>query len=181
MILRVSSPTDPWKGHLVFGSGTIGGRRSWSIAVRRKASLISPLAAIDFRFRVSLLGRGLEDALATASLGGSSRVAVRIGYHEPLAHRLNAAADIALTPSRFEPCGLSAMYAMRYGAPPVTGSVDPATVPRHLAGLPISAWSSASARRSRSTRVASVCFQAIFSRPRVISACPLSGSASVAF
>ena len=88
------------------------------------ASLISPLAAIDFRFRVSLLGRGLEDALATASLGGSSRVAVRIGYHEPLAHRLNAAADIALTPSRFEPCGLSAMYAMRYGAPPVRGSVD---------------------------------------------------------
>ena len=61
--------------------------------------------------------------LPAASLGGSSRVAVRIGYHEPLAHRLNAAADIALTPSRFEPCGLSAMYAMRYGAPPVTGSV----------------------------------------------------------
>ena len=91
--------------------------------MRRKASLVSPLAAVDFRFRVSLLARDLEDALATASLGGSARVAVRIGYPEPLAHRLNAAADIALTPSRFEPYRLSAMYAMRYGAPPVTGSV----------------------------------------------------------
>ena len=106
----------------MFGSGTpwVSLRSVVNWPVRRKASLISPLAAIDFRFHVSLLARGLEDVLASASLGGSSRVAVRIGYHEPLAHRLNAAADIALTPSRFEP--LSAMYAMRCGAP-VTGSV----------------------------------------------------------
>ena len=107
----------------MFGSGSpwVSLRSVVNWPVRRKASLISPLAAIDFRFHVSLLARGLEDVLASASLGGSSRVAVRIGYHESLAHRLNAAADIALTSSRFEP--LSAMYAMRCGAPPVTGSV----------------------------------------------------------
>jgi starch synthase len=67
--------------------------------------------------------KGLEDAFAAASLGQSPRMAVRIGYQEPFAHRLNAAADISLTPSRFEPCGLTTMYAMRYGTLPVTRSV----------------------------------------------------------
>ncbi|MBV9522466.1 MAG: glycogen synthase GlgA, partial [Alphaproteobacteria bacterium] len=51
------------------------------------------------------------------------QVVTRIGYAEPLAHRMHAGADIALTPSRFEPCGLTTMYAMRYGAVPVTRSV----------------------------------------------------------
>ena len=69
----------------------------------------------------------LEEAFLTASRNGSSRLAVSIGYQEPLAHRLNAAADISLTPSRFEPCGLTTMYAMRYGAPPVTRLVGGVT------------------------------------------------------
>ena len=47
----------------------------------------------------------------------------RIGYQEALAHQVLAAADIALTPARFEPCGLTAMYAMLYGAPPVARPV----------------------------------------------------------
>lgn len=51
------------------------------------------------------------------------QMAARIGYTESLAHRLNAAADISLTPSRFEPCGLTTMYAMRYGAMPLTRPV----------------------------------------------------------
>lgn len=83
-------------------------------------------ALLDQRIQLVLHGDGdqdLENAFETAALGGSSRLAVRIGYQEPLAHRLHAAADISLTPSRFEPCGLTAMYAMRYGAPPVTRSV----------------------------------------------------------
>ncbi len=48
-----------------------------------------------------------------------SRVSVTIGYDEPLAHRIEAGADIFLMPSRFEPCGLNQMYSMRYGTPPV--------------------------------------------------------------
>ena len=47
------------------------------------------------------------------------QVAVRIGYDERCAHRLLAGADILLHPSRFEPCGLLPVYAMRYGTVPV--------------------------------------------------------------
>lgn len=47
------------------------------------------------------------------------RVFVFIGYDEPLAHLLEAGADIFLMPSRFEPCGLNQMYSLRYGTPPI--------------------------------------------------------------
>lgn len=67
--------------------------------------------------------RHLESALSQVVKGQERQIAVRIGYEEPLARRLNAAADISLTPSRFEPCGLTTMYAMRYGALPVTRAV----------------------------------------------------------
>jgi starch synthase len=46
-------------------------------------------------------------------------VAIEIGYHERLPHRLLAGADILLHPSRFEPCGLVPIYAMRYGTIPL--------------------------------------------------------------
>lgn len=67
--------------------------------------------------------RGFEDAFAALGRRYPGQVAVRLGYVEALAHRLHAAADISLTPSRFEPCGLTTMYAMRYGALPVTRAV----------------------------------------------------------
>jgi starch synthase len=47
------------------------------------------------------------------------RVAVRIGYREDLGHRLLSGADLLLHPSRFEPCGLVPIYAMRYGTIPL--------------------------------------------------------------
>jgi starch synthase len=50
------------------------------------------------------------------------RVAVQIGYEEGQAHRLMAGADILLHPSRFEPCGLVPIYALRYGTIPVVRS-----------------------------------------------------------
>jgi starch synthase len=49
---------------------------------------------------------------------GDEAVAI-IGYEEALAHRLLAGADILLAPARFEPCGLTQMYAMYYGTVPV--------------------------------------------------------------
>lgn len=51
------------------------------------------------------------------------KVAVRIGYDEALSHQLFAGADAVLVPSRFEPCGLTQMYGLRYGTVPVVASV----------------------------------------------------------
>jgi starch synthase len=67
--------------------------------------------------------RDLEEGFAVAAERYPGRVKVDVGYRESLAHRMNAGADLSLTPSRFEPCGLTTMYAMRYGALPVTRAV----------------------------------------------------------
>ncbi len=48
---------------------------------------------------------------------------VIVGYTEELAHRIQAGCDIFLMPSRYEPCGLTQMYALRYGTPPVATAV----------------------------------------------------------
>jgi starch synthase len=72
--------------------------------------------------RLVLLGSGdraLETAFRRAAADHPDRIGVRIGYDEDLAHRIYAGADAILVPSRFEPCGLTQMYAMRYGALPV--------------------------------------------------------------
>ena len=63
--------------------------------------------------------RELETALAAVAKANAQRIAVRFGYDEPLAHLIEAAADLFLMPSRFEPCGLNQMYSQRYGTPPV--------------------------------------------------------------
>ncbi|MFN2348948.1 MAG: glycogen synthase GlgA [Thioalkalivibrio sp.] len=66
------------------------------------------------------------------------QMGVHIGYSEPLAHRLEAGADIFVMPSRFEPCGLNQMYSLRYGTVPVvrrTGGLADTVVdadPAHL-------------------------------------------------
>ncbi|WP_027185182.1 glycogen synthase GlgA [Desulfovibrio inopinatus] len=51
------------------------------------------------------------------------RLAVRVGYTEDLAHRIQAASDIFLMPSRYEPCGLTQMYSLKFGTPPVATAV----------------------------------------------------------
>ena len=61
----------------------------------------------------------LEAAFEQAKEKYSGRVAVTVGYDEPLAHKLQAASDILLAPARFEPCGLTQLYALRYGTLPV--------------------------------------------------------------
>jgi starch synthase len=73
-----------------------------------------------------LLGSGdqnLLDLYRGAQGRWPGRFALVEGYNEPLAHRIYAGTDVFLMPSRFEPCGLSQMYAMRYGSVPVTTSM----------------------------------------------------------
>jgi len=63
-------------------------------------------------------------ALAQKNRG---RVAVRIDFDEVLSHRIMAGADMLLVPSRYEPCGLTQLYALRYGTVPIvraTGGLD---------------------------------------------------------
>jgi starch synthase len=62
---------------------------------------------------------GLTDAFGALAGANPRRAAFRSGFDEALAHRIYGAADIFVMPSRFEPCGLSQMIAMRYGALPV--------------------------------------------------------------
>ncbi len=72
--------------------------------------------------QLALLGSGdplLEQGFRRAADHHRNRVALRVGYDEALAHRLIAGADALLVPSRFEPCGLTQLYALKYGTLPI--------------------------------------------------------------
>ena len=69
-----------------------------------------------------VLGSGDETYLRalTAAAERCTRIKVCTGsYNDPLAHRIYAGSDIFLMPSRYEPCGLSQLIALRYGSAPV--------------------------------------------------------------
>lgn len=95
--------------------------------------------------QLALLGSG-DPALEAKLLDmatGNPNVGVRIGYDEALAHRLIAGGDAILVPSRFEPCGLTQLYGLRYGTVPfvtLTGGLadtvinaSPAALARNVA------------------------------------------------
>jgi starch synthase len=78
------------------------------------------------RLQFAILGQGerdLERALLDLAAAWPGRLGVQIGYDEARAHMLHAGADILLHGSRFEPCGLTQLYAMRYGTIPVASRV----------------------------------------------------------
>lgn len=77
-------------------------------------------ALLDRGGQLALLGSGdpwLEDAFRARA--GDPNVAVKIGYDEAFSHRLIAGGDAILVPSRFEPCGLTQLYGLRYGTIPL--------------------------------------------------------------
>ncbi len=74
------------------------------------------------KFQLAVLGTGeaeYERFFTDIARWYNGRVAVRIGYDNGLAHRIYAGSDLFLMPSRFEPCGISQLIAMRYGTLPV--------------------------------------------------------------
>jgi starch synthase len=85
---------------------------------------------LDLDTQVVILGSGdpaAEGYLHVRSHYGADRFRAWVGFHEGLAHRIEAGADLFLMPSRFEPCGLNQMYSQRYGTLPIvraTGGLD---------------------------------------------------------
>ncbi len=76
--------------------------------------------------QVAVQGTGepaLEAAFVMAQQAHPGRVQVHRGYDEARAHRLVAGADAIAVPSRFEPCGLTQLYGLRYGTLPVVRRV----------------------------------------------------------
>jgi starch synthase len=73
-----------------------------------------------------LLGNGdadLQSGYSAAAQSNPGQIGVLIGYDESLAHLIQAGADALVVPSRFEPCGLTQLCALRYGAVPIVSRV----------------------------------------------------------
>lgn len=88
------------------------------------ADLVPELFGLDVR--LVILGAGdaaLEDRFRWLGRVFRDHCAVTIGFDVAHAHRIYAGADVFLMPSRFEPCGISQLYAMRYGAVPIVHAV----------------------------------------------------------
>jgi starch synthase len=108
-------------GALLFG---VVSRLSWQKGMDLVLYALPRLLAGDAQ--LVMLGSGdpgLEGAFADAAKRNPGRVAAHIGYAEDLAHLIQAGADAILVPSRFEPCGLTQLCALRYGALPVVTRV----------------------------------------------------------
>ena len=90
---------------------------------------------------MAVLGTGdpvIEARLRQSAERLKGRMAIKIGYDEALSHRMFAGADAVLIPSRFEPCGLTQLYGLRYGAVPVvaaTGGLADTVIPASPAAL----------------------------------------------
>lgn len=79
---------------------------------------------LDYQLAVMAHGTGpLVRELQAFADSNPGRVALHLGFNESLSHRLFAGADTFLIPSRFEPCGLTQMFAMRFGTLPIAHRV----------------------------------------------------------
>ena len=137
--------TDP---HLAarYSASDLAGKRSCKEALQRELTLPVrdvPLLAVISRFtpqkgldliaavlpelmrldvQVALLGTGdlpLELQFQSLRMRYPDKIGVRIGFDDALAHAIEAGADLFLMPSRYEPCGLSQLYSVRYGTVPI--------------------------------------------------------------
>ncbi len=130
--LRVSpAPLLGFVGRLVEQKGL-----DWLLAILPKL--------LESGCQFAILGSGealYQEELQALASQWPAQLSLTLGYHEGLAHRITAGADIFLMPSRFEPCGLNQMYSLRYGTIPVVHGVgglndtvfDPAEAPTKTA------------------------------------------------
>lgn len=81
---------------------------------------------VDLGGRLAVLGSGeayIEDSFRHLAVKHPGKVGIITGYNEALSHLLQGGADAILIPSRFEPCGLTQLYGLRYGCVPVVSRI----------------------------------------------------------
>ena len=108
---------DDWKGVPTFG---VVSRMTSQKGLDLVAALVSELHGMPARLVV--LGTGepaLEESFKQAARHYQDHVRAQIAFDVPLSHKIIAGCDALLLPSRFEPCGLTQMYAMQMGTVPV--------------------------------------------------------------
>lgn len=124
------------------GDGLLHGvvsRLTWQKGMDIFAASLDALVATGAR--LALLGNGetaIENAIFEASMRHPGRIGVIIGYDEDLSHLMQAGADTILVPSRFEPCGLTQLYGLRYGCVPLvarTGGLNDTVIDANDAAL----------------------------------------------
>ena len=97
------------------------------------AAIIPQLMAMDLQLVILGTGEpGLEAKLKMLQARYPHSMGLRIGFDEGLAHRIEGGADVFVMPSRYEPCGLSQLYSLRYGTVPVvrkTGGLADTVLP----------------------------------------------------
>ena len=99
-------------------------RLTWQKGMDLLLQSLDALVAMDVR--VVVLGSGdpgIEAGLHAAHHKHPTHVAVHIGYDEQLSHLMQGGCDGILVPSRFEPCGLTQLYGLRYGCVPIVTRV----------------------------------------------------------
>jgi starch synthase len=124
------------------GDGLLHGvvsRLTWQKGMDIFAASLDALVATGAR--LALLGTGetaIENAILDAATRHPGRIGVIVGYDEALSHLIQAGADTILVPSRFEPCGLTQLYGLRYGCVPVvarTGGLNDTVIDANDAAL----------------------------------------------
>ncbi|MGD0298963.1 MAG: glycogen synthase GlgA [Bryobacteraceae bacterium] len=101
-------------------------------ASQKGFDLIAQIASdlIKEDMSVAVLGSGdavYETMFRNIASANPGKVGVRLGFDNALGHRIEAGADMFLMPSKYEPCGLSQIYSLRYGTVPIvraTGGLD---------------------------------------------------------
>ncbi len=119
--LQAAFGLPPNPAALVFG---VVSRLSWQKGLDLLADSLGTVLQLDAQ--LVLLGSGDADLavrFAGAAAANPGRIGVRLGYDETVAHLIQAGSDALVVPSRFEPCGLTQLSALRYGALPVVARV----------------------------------------------------------
>ncbi len=106
----------------------------------------NPRQFLDLDASLILIGDGNpqeEDFFRWLAAAYPDQVGVKIGFNPPISHRIIAGSDVFLMPSRYEPCGLTQLYAMRYGTLPLvhaTGGLKDTVNPANGFSFDVHSW-----------------------------------------